>query len=991
MDRRGLLAFALLCCGLLTGGCIPSLGGLAAAADSGGEDRTTVVNPTLALTGPAAFVASSTVSLSATTTPPGQSLEARLDGGDYHAVGSSWQHTGLDEGEHTVRVRVQGAASSEQQATFTVDSTTPNAPTGVSVTASAAGELAVAWTAGSDAGSGLQTYTIAYGTDADAPSATSSNPAPATSTTLTGVSSCQTYYVTVTCTDRAGNSSAATVAVACRANCGGDGTFTTTLLPLGTGPSTVARSDFDGDGIQDLAIDADETLQILLGGGSGGRGDGTFHAGTSYATGSTIAEIVAADVDQDRILDLVLVNETQLRVYQGQGSAGRGDGTFTLLSSTSSHLTTPQALLVHDCNADGIRDVIVGDWGGDTLEVFTGNGSGGRGTGAFTWFTSINTGERPGAIATGDFDANGITDLAVACQGGGEALVTHLGQGSGGRGNATFAAQQTWVSGGFVAGDVLVTDHNGDGIDDLVCTLALANAVCFLAGSGSGGRGTGTFYLDEVVGTGTRPWGLVRGDFTGDQLADYVALSYLQAGATLITSSGAHGRGDGTFTTSTAGAVGTTLFRGTAFDADGNGSLDLIAGDLAGQLVVLLAEGRTGIGDGTFTDRGQDLWCLGTAFGVTIADLTSDQVPDLLVASYYTPTSGGADFITTFLGDEALGRGLGTFTVGGQTTVGTGPTAFACGDFDRNRITDAAVLASDLDQRGGGDLVSILLGTGSNGVGDGGLGSSSSVAVGTSPRAIVAGDWNADAILDLAVANHAGNTVTILLGQGSGGRGNGAFSAQSPIAVGTGPYAITAGDWNSDGIQDLAVGRIDGGGAGGLTILLGGGSGGRGDGTFAVGSSLASTFGITGVTCGDCNGDGIPDLVAALHRLSGPLTSSGVVLYAGNGSGGRGDGTFTAGSEVAIGGNPLAIASGDWNGDGVLDVAVTRADAAAVAVLLGGGTEGRGDGTFGAPSSVGIAAVAVAIAAADFDADGVVDVVAVGQDRVSLRYGSGDY
>ena len=56
--------------------------------------------------------------------------------------------------------------------------------------------------------------------------------------------------------------------------------------------------------------------------------------------------------------------------------------------------------------------------------------------------------------------------------------------------------------------------------------------MCFLAGSGSGGRGTGTFYLDEVVGTGTRPWGLVRGDFTGDQLADYVALSYLQAGAT---------------------------------------------------------------------------------------------------------------------------------------------------------------------------------------------------------------------------------------------------------------------------------------------------------------------------------------------------------------------------------------------------------------------------------------------------------------------------
>ena len=76
-------------------------------------------------------------------------------------------------------------------------------------------------------------------------------------------------------------------------------------------------------------------------------------------------------------------------------------------------------------------------------------------------------------------------------------------------------------------------------------------------------------------------------------------------------------------------------------------------------------------------------------------------------------------------------------------------------------------------------------------------------ATGTNPVSIVAGDFNADGKIDFAVANKTDNTVTIMLGTGSGTVFNTATS--SPFTVGTTPVAITTGDFNGDGSADLGV------------------------------------------------------------------------------------------------------------------------------------------------------------------------------------------
>jgi len=92
--------------------------------------------------------------------------------------------------------------------------------------------------------------------------------------------------------------------------------------------------------------------------------------------------------------------------------------------------------------------------------------------------------------------------------------------------------------------------------------------------------------------------------------------------------------------------------------------------------------------------------------------------------------------------------------------------------------------------------------------------------VGALPVSVAVGDFNGDGTLDLAIANSGDNTVTVLLGTGTGG-----FTAApgSPFRVGVGPRSVVVGDLNGDGKLDLAIANS---GDNTVTVLLGTGTGG---------------------------------------------------------------------------------------------------------------------------------------------------------------------
>jgi hypothetical protein len=269
------------------------------------------------------------------------------------------------------------------------------------------------------------------------------------------------------------------------------------------------------------------------------------------------------------------------------------------------------------------------------------------------------------------------------------------------------------------------------------------------------------------------------------------------------------------------------------------------------------------------------------------------------------------------------------------------------GDFNGDGKLDLAVVDFPND-------VSVLLGHG-----DGTFQQGGKYPVGLFPNSMVAGDFNGDGRVDLAFANSADNTVSVLLGNGDG-----SFQPAQAYPAGQAPVALVAGDFNGDGKLDLAA-VDDGqwyGGTSMVAVLLG-----NGDGTFqrARQSSLEESA-ASSIVAGDFNGDGHFDLAVAGADTHN--TGDVSVLL------GHGDGTFKPGETYILGvegyiGDYPGLVAGDFNGDGRTDLATANPGSNDVSVLLG-----NGDGTFQAEVRYAAESYPHSLVAGDFNGDGHLDL-----------------
>jgi mucin-19 len=192
----------------------------------------------------------------------------------------------------------------------------------------------------------------------------------------------------------------------------------------------------------------------------------------------------------------------------------------------------------------------------------------------------------------------------------------------------------------------------------------------------------------------------------------------------------------------------------------------------------------------------------------------------------------------------------------------------------------------------------------------------------------------------------------------------------SSVTVGTMPQGLVTADFNGDGKLDLAVANN---GSNNVSILLG-----NGNGTFTTKSTPAAGDGANWIAVGDFNGDGIPDLAVANLNSTGP---AGVSILLGNG-----DGTFTLHSSPSAGNGPFAIVTGDFNGDGYLDLAVSNSFDGTVTILLGTGT-----GTFTSGGTLTVGNGPQQIVAGDFNNDGKLDLAVTNESdsTISVLLGNG--
>lgn len=309
-------------------------------------------------------------------------------------------------------------------------------------------------------------------------------------------------------------------------------------------------------------------------------------------------------------------------------------------------------------------------------------------------------------------------------------------------------------------------------------------------------------------------------------------------------------------------------------------------------------------------------------------------------------------------------------------TTGPNPHDVLPGDFDEDGILDLAVASSGTNQ------VAILRGFGSGGVGNGAFAAPVFFSAGPAPFCLASGDFNEDGVIDLVAGNNGASSVTILLGLGAGGVGNGAFAPPRPFATGASPFRITTGDFNEDGIMDLAVANNA---SADVSVLLGLGAAGTGNGTFGAPTNYPTGSYPSGVTTGDFDEDGILDLAVSNF---GP---DNVAVLRGRGTGGVGDGTFDPAVFHAAGSNTFCVVSGDVNEDGILDLVTANALANTVSVLLGLGSGGVGNGSFAPAASYATAISPGVVVLADIDLDGITDIAVMNaiSNDVSILLGHG--
>jgi Bacterial Ig-like domain (group 3)/FG-GAP-like repeat len=560
-----------------------------------------------------------------------------------------------------------------------------------------------------------------------------------------------------------------------------------------------------------------------------GNGDGTFQAPAYYAVNNG-TEPLLVDLNGDGYLDIVSTLVTSravlgVAVLLNNGSSGPGVFASSQLYPLPTNASS-LPMVAGDFNGDGKQDLLTTVSGpqGSSLYPVTGGVSilFGKGDGTLRSAVTQST-PAFGSFTTGDFDGDGVTDLALLLNSASFAIDTSvqilLGSTSGTfapGASVPIAATAGTATGS--AGPMAAVALSENGPLDLVVSNTVLNVFR--------GDGKGNFTPTGSYAVSTTP--LLFADLKGDGKQDLIATGL--AGVYILP-----GNGDGTFQ-----ALPATPIYGTTADVNNDGIADILffpastpqAGSGNSFATAL------GRGDGTYSVLDQTT-TLPSAKGyqLMLGDFNGDGKIDTVAiqpgSNLHALPCGQADAqLASYVGTgDGRFQAVGTPLALGVSDADVGVT----GDFNSDGNLDLILPYSLSCQPG---LLFLP------GKGDGTFGSPVALNAfqGLQNPVLVAGDLNHDKKLDLIWGD------AVFLGNGDGTFKQSPLNPTSPPTV----SVIALADLNGDGILDAVFSP-------GTSIYAG-----NGDGTFqttpfyTAEPQYAEPFAIA-----DVNGDGHPDLLFA--------------------------------------------------------------------------------------------------------------------------------
>jgi hypothetical protein len=713
---------------------------------------------------------------------------------------------------------------------------------------------------------------------------------------------------------------------------------------------------------------------------AGGTGQGNFQPGADVGMGIHPLALAVGDIDGDGDPDLLTVSDYSY--YSGVINIRLNDGTGSFGSPQSLPPTRAmQGLTLGDVDADGDLDLLTANYVEGSVSIRRNNGSG-----TFGPSQEVAVGQGVVQIVLADIDADGDLDLLA---------LTYLNSGVSVRlndGTGTFSGYDAVPVERYPV-RMAVGDLDADGDLDLV--TANSDSL-FNTASVRLNNGQGSFAASQELRLGTSPSSVALGDIDGDGDLDLLA-SNRASGSVSV----ARNDGTGTFRSLQRVPVGREPNALTLGDVDGDGDLDFVTtNDYANTASV-----RYNDGQGSFSG-GQALALPFNGGDVVLADVDADGDLDLLAShsrgnsvsvrfNQPPPAPGPGPAISRFAPDSAAAGTTVAVTgvnLGGLTAFSLHGTVVPLAAISGNTATGFRFVVPAGVPPTGTNTVTAAAGTASS---PGFVvrlriaGSRPAAGAGGAPAA-----GSAVAITFSEPVTPASAQQIRVYSAQAGGRKAGTVAVSGPTAT----FAATAGPYGQFRPGErvsvsvpAAVRSTAGARASRHVVQFMAAATGPGRGYFRPGTEAGVDDGPTGIALGDVDGDGDLDLVTANNGTYNTGTSVSVRLNGGDATGSN-TGIFSGGSTVWVFG--YAVALGDVDGDGDLDLLVTTRTSDVAVFLNGGDATGSNTGVFAPSPGPRILTFGgpVSIAVGDVDGDGDLDLLTADYFGygVSVRLNGGD-